>query len=217
MLTGSNHYVSDTEQTVVILLKTMFHHSVSVTDLMWCCSRCERADSRTQWGWEEFVTSLRSWRLQPVACSSSAHSSLWLLLLVPWLQNFTRSTERKRSEWSGSCFEDAFCANDSGKCENPLCISCDYFKTKANTFHQVKQGEATSIKQASCSMRPLRNQLGCPLPSLFLLRRRLPVTVWIQSRGHEQTSFRPAELQNAERLLWDFCPLTPKINCLPQL
>ncbi len=30
-------------------------------------------------------------------------------------------------------------------------------------------------------------------------------------------SFRPSELQNVDRLLWDFSAMMPKINCLPWL
>ncbi len=37
-------------------------------------------------------------------------------------------------------------------------------------------------------------------------------------RGAEVwSSFRPAELQNAKRLLWDVSAMTPKMNCFPQL
>ncbi len=37
-------------------------------------------------------------------------------------------------------------------------------------------------------------------------------------RGAEvQFVFRQPELQHAERLLWDFCPMAPKRNCLAQL
>ncbi len=55
--------------------------------------------------------------------------------------------------------------------------------------------------------------------------RNVPLTIFIfQSVNIEARRdaevwcpLRIPELQYAERLLWNFCPMTPKLNCLPQL
>ncbi len=53
----------------------------------------------------------------------------------------------------------------------------------------------------------VRDCLKCARHSLNTERRR---------DAEVQCSFRPPELQNGERLLWDFSMMTPKINCLLQ-
>ncbi len=94
-----------------------------------------------------------------------------------------------------------------------------------NSACQVARGQFYIVRHITCRLEAQcraakRNTSSLKLPSLT----RSPITVWIQHQPEyraqgevEKFSFRPPELQYAERLLWIFYTMTPKIHCLPQL